>query len=68
MVCAVICPYATKTVRFCAKINKLLICMSKTSVIDVYIAFLGEHLDPWFLTFKEIIIFMQDNAPSHAMH
>lgn len=37
-----------------------------------YINFLKEHLEPWLkkqrVTFRRNIVFMQDNAPSHAAH
>ena len=37
-----------------------------------YIAFLKEHFSPWYkkqsLAFRNKMVFMQDNAPSHAAH
>ena len=39
---------------------------------DAYITFLREHLEPCLkkqrISFKRIMIFMQDNVPSHAGH
>lgn len=39
---------------------------------DAYIAFMKEHLEPWMkrqrVAFRRAIVFMQDNAPSHAAH